>query len=119
MFAVIVSKYQTDWASVGTVVAEYIHRTDGSNTVMSHRSDLASWREWGETSAATRRFFDTLATSVPVNDIARMRDAERRVEAVEAKYALLQKSLSWRLTLMFRSKALWRMRRRLRRWLRF
>ncbi len=119
VFAVVVSKYQTDWASVGTVVAEYIHRTDGSNTVMSHRSDLASWREWGETAAATRRFFDKLTTMVPVNDIARMRDAERRVEAAEAKCALMQKSLSWRLTQPFRSKALWRLRRRLRRRFRF
>lgn len=118
VLAVIVSKYQTDWASIGTAVAEYVHRTDGSNTVMGHRSDVASWRDWGETSAATRLFFDKLTTKIPVNDIVRMRDAERRVEAAEAKCTLMQKSLSWRLTQPLRSKALWRTRQRLRRWLR-
>ncbi|THD64009.1 MAG: hypothetical protein E7813_17405 [Bradyrhizobium sp.] len=119
VFAVIVSKYQTDWASIGTAVAEYIHRSDGSNTVMAHRSDAASWRDWGETSVATRLFFNTLTTTISVNDIVRMRDAERRVEVAEAKTALMQKSLSWRLTSPLRSRTLWRIQQRWRRWFKF
>jgi hypothetical protein len=117
VFAVIVAKYKTNWASIGTVVAEYIHRSDGSNTVMGHRSDAASWREWGETSAATKDFFDTLTTTIPVNDIVRMRDAERRMEVAEAQCELMQESLSWRLTAPLRSRVLRRIRHRCRRWL--
>lgn len=116
VFAVIVARYRTDWASVGTAVAEYIHRTDGSNTVMSHRRDVASSREWCETSTATRQFFETLTASIPVADIVRMRGAEGRLEAAEAKVALIEKSLSWRLTRPLRAPAVRRLRQRLRRW---
>jgi GT2 family glycosyltransferase len=113
VFAVIVAKYRTDWASVGTAVAEYVQRTDGSNTVLSYRSDAASWRDWGTTSEGTRRFFETLTTEVPVNDLVHMRDAERRLEAAEAARARMEQSLSWRLTRPLRSTIV----RRLRHWL--
>jgi hypothetical protein len=103
VFAVIVSRYRTDWASVGTAVAEYLHRTDGSNTVMSHRRDVASWKEWGGTAAATQQFFDKLTMEVPVSDVARMRGAEQRLEAAEAKCEQMERSWAWRLTKPFRS----------------
>ena len=112
VFAVIVSRYKTDWASVGTAVAEYLHRTDGSNTVMSHRRDGASWQEWGGTAARTLQFFDTLTTEVPVNDLIRMRGAEKKLEALEAEYAQVKHSWSWRLAHFFRSGWLQHLQRR-------
>ena len=102
VLALIVAKYQTDWASVGTVVAEYILRSDGSNTVLPHRTDMAGLREWEATRVDEAQFLAGLSMKVPVTDIIRMREAERKLEAVEAKYALLRNSLSWRLTKPFR-----------------
>jgi hypothetical protein len=98
VLAVIVARYQTDWASVGTVVAEYILRSDGSNTVQPYRDDTAGQREWDVTRAGEAQFLAGLSMQVPVTDIVRMRAAERKLEAMEAEHASMQNSLSWRLT---------------------
>jgi hypothetical protein len=113
---VIVAKYETDWASIGTVVADYVHRSDGSNTVLSHGHNPAAAREWEHSDAETRRFLDALSTRVPVGEIARLRESELGLRSElegssadaaaarkEANYerALRQRmkrSLSWRLT---------------------
>jgi GT2 family glycosyltransferase len=77
VLAVIAAKYETDWKSIGTVVGEYNHRTDGSNTVLSHRWDAAGRREWNEAVETSRKYLATFTTKVPVSDIVRMRGAER------------------------------------------
>lgn len=104
-FAVIAAKYETDWACVGTAVADYFQRTDGSNTVFHHRDDVANRREWEESWKGVQQFFSTLSTKVPVNDIVRMREAERALReaeralrAAQIELAIVKGSLSWRLS---------------------
>lgn len=94
-FAAIVAKDETDWTAIGTPVAEYIHRTDGSNTVMSHRHDIASLREWSEANKDAQQFLASLTAKVPVDDLRQMRLTERELRR---KLAVMEQSLSWRLT---------------------
>jgi hypothetical protein len=109
----LVSKYRTDWASIGTPVGDYIHHTDGSNTIMSHRSDSAGAREWEEARANTHQYLATLATWVPLPDIVAMRlkegDLLRELKVSQeiskrerSEVAMMKRSLSWRLTRPFR-----------------
>jgi len=109
VFVAIAAKYKTDWKSIGTAVAEYYNRTDGSNTVLSHRKDVAGHREWREVLETGRNYLGTLTTEVPVSDIARMRGAERRLRQElaerEAELARALGSRSMRLTRPFRRAA--------------
>ena len=93
VFVTIAAKYETDWKSIGTAVAEYYNRTDGSNTIPTYRRDAAGHREWDEVQEAGRQYFGTLTTEIPVNDIIRMRGAERRLkrELTERKAELAQR----------------------------
>jgi len=102
VFVVIAAKYETDWKSIGTAVAEYCNRTDGSNTVLSHRKDLAGKREWDEVLEAGRNYLGTLTTEVPVTDVMRMRRAERELAEREAQLARVLESYSMRVTRPFR-----------------
>jgi|SRR5579862_3353105 len=95
VFAAIIAKDPTDWTAIGTPVAEYIHRTDGSNTVMSHRHDSASVREWEESNESARRFISGLTAAVPVGDLIHMRIMERKLRC---EIAAMEQSPSWRLT---------------------
>ncbi|MDQ2948820.1 MAG: hypothetical protein M3Y27_23240, partial [Acidobacteriota bacterium] len=72
-FATMVSKYETDWGGIGTAIAEYRHRSDGSNTVMSHRTDMAGRLEWEESIAGVRRHLEGLTIKVPVMDLVLLR----------------------------------------------
>lgn len=94
-FAAIVAKAETDWAAIGTPVAEYIHGTDGRNTVMSHRDDAASVREWNESDKIAKQYIAGLTTKVPVSDLMQMRITERKLRL---EIAAMEQSLSWRLT---------------------
>jgi len=94
-FAAVIAKDETDWTCIGTAVAEYIHRTDGSNTVMSHRNDAASVREWEESDQDKQRFIAALTAKVAVADIVAMRVSER---ALLRKVESMEESLSWQLT---------------------
>jgi GT2 family glycosyltransferase len=109
VFAKVVAKYDTDWASIGTAVAEYVHRTDGSNTVLSHRGDAAGRRDWDQSIEATRQYLATLTATVPVGDIAQMRrrlteleitvaDESGKRAQMERSLSQMERSLSWRLT---------------------
>ena len=118
VFATIAAKYETDWKSIGTVVAEYFNRTDGSNTVPVHRRDAAGHREWDEVQEAGRKYLGTLTTEVPVSDIIRMRGAERRLRQElaqrEADLARVLGSRTVRMTRPIREVVYW-VRRMLRR----
>lgn len=111
VFVMIAAKYETDWKSIGTAVAEYYNRTDGSNTVLSHRRDVAGHREWDEVLEAGRKYLGTLTTEVPVTDIMRMRGAERQLRQKlaerEAELALVLGSRSMRITRPFRGAVNW------------
>jgi GT2 family glycosyltransferase len=111
VFVAIAAKYETDWKSIGTAVGEYYNRTDGSNTVLSHRRDVAGLREWDEVLEAGRKYLGTLTTEVPVTDIMRMRGAERRLRQElaerETQLALALGSRSMRMTRPFRAAAKW------------
>jgi GT2 family glycosyltransferase len=109
VLATIVSKYDTDWLSVGTAISEYNSRTDGSNTFVRHGSNPAVQREWNESDERVRQFIYTLSTTMPVKDIARMRSSERslRRELADLKATLalereqrrrMYESTSWRVT---------------------
>ena len=70
VFAAIAAKYNTDWASIGTAIADYFHRTDATNTVLSHGTDVARRREWDKSLEATRQYISGLTTKVPVGTCA-------------------------------------------------
>jgi hypothetical protein len=92
-FATIIATHETDWSSIGTPVAEYIHRTDGSNTVMSHRNDPASVRDWEESNQSAQRVIAGLTAKVPVSDLVRMRVTERELRQ---QIASMEQSMAWR-----------------------
>jgi hypothetical protein len=102
IFASIAAKYETDWASVGTPVAEYWQRSDGSNSVLTHRADSASRLEWNEVTEGSRLYLSKLTTKVPIADLVKMRIDEQRLrrelsstqQYIDQVYA----STSWRLT---------------------
>jgi hypothetical protein len=109
VFATVAARYDTDWASIGTAVGDYMQRTDGTNTIPSHRTDPATKREWDHAIEDVRQHLDGLITKVPVRDIVRMRTAELKLEAALAaaedersKRNLMKAKISWRLTSPFR-----------------
>ncbi len=93
VFAAIVAKYETDWMSIGTVVSEYWHRTDGSNTVLSHRRDAAAVLEWERELESVRQRWTTLKTSVPIADVVRF--AELRAKEPDLLAKLGEKDSAW------------------------
>ena len=107
ILASIAAKYETDWASIGTPVAEYWQRTDGSNTVLTHHSDPASRGEWIDVSEGSRLYLSKLTTKIPIADVVRMRMEEQRLRR-ELSSALqyierIHASKSWRLTIPVRA----------------
>lgn len=93
VFATIVSKYETDWMSIGTAVGEYWHRSDGTNTVLSHRRDTASVREWAREREGIRQRWTTLKTSVPVADLARFAELRAKEPALLAELGAKESAL--------------------------
>jgi hypothetical protein len=125
VFATLAAKYDTDWENIGTVISDYYVRSDGSNTILSHRSDAAARRGWQESLEKVARALAAMTTKVPVKDIVHMRGTERelrhRIAELEAgvaqehgERARMKSSLSWRLTRPVRELQRWvrRLRKR-------
>jgi hypothetical protein len=111
VFATIAAKYDSDWAAIGTAVSDYTQRTDGSNTVLVHRNDAAGRHEWDASLRIVRQRMARLTTRVPVEDIVRMRLAERKLAKLES---IMKSSRSLRLTRPLRQIA--ELARKLERW---